>query len=140
MYNFTENEWDHFCNIYIDQETHNAPSHQTRTGTASYIKHPKLKLLLKYLPTTTGNTTDWSNCRRKFVVTLTANGHQHVIDKIFRLPDAIGDPIKYSKYKTGNYSVFSVLDPNFVESNLHGRMNNYRLVDDVRDIFVDIDS
>ena len=37
MDNLTETEWYYFRNIYISQQTHTTPSHQTRTGTQSYM-------------------------------------------------------------------------------------------------------
>ena len=56
MDNITETEWDHFCNSYIDQQTHTAHSHQARTGTPSYKYEPKLKVSLKEFPKITVNT------------------------------------------------------------------------------------
>ena len=74
------------------------------------------------------------------MATLTANGHQHIIDKNFRVLDAIGGPIKHSKYMTKNDLVFSELDLGLVGSILCGRMDNHRLAKYGRYIFLDIDA
>ena len=140
MDNLTETEWYRFRNSYIDQETHTPPSHQTRSGTLSYKKEPKLKFLLKNFTTTTVKTANWPNYRREFVATLAANGQQHVIDKNFRGPDAIRDTIKYSRYKTENDLVFRGLDLGFVESILCGRLVEHIITKDGRAVYLDIDA
>ena len=140
MDNLTETEWYRFRNSYIDQETHTPPSHQTRSGTLSYKKEPKLKFLLKNFTTTTVKTANWPNYRREFVATLAANGQQHVIDKNFRGPDAIRDTIKYSRYKTENDLVFRNLDLGLIKSSLHEGGYNHRFTKDCRHIFSDIDA
>ena len=71
---------------------------------------------------TTRKTADWPKYSRKFEATLTANGHQHVIDKKFGVPDAIEKPMEYSKYKTDNDLFFRVLDIGLVESILRQRV------------------
>ena len=65
MYNLTENEWYHFCNIYIGNKTRTTPSKQTRLFSPSYSQETKFKLSFKYytkLPEThmTGPSTGWS--------------------------------------------------------------------------------
>ena len=81
MDNISDTEWDHFCDSYIGKQTNNKKSHQKRMCTPSYKQGTKLKVSLKYFTTTTRKRLDWPKYRRNFVVTLTANVHQHVIDK-----------------------------------------------------------
>ena len=47
MENINETEWHHLRNIYIDQKTHNTPSHKTRTGYPSYRHDLNLKVSIK---------------------------------------------------------------------------------------------
>ena len=96
-------------------------------------------MTLKDLPKTTIKTAEWTKHRRKFEATLTTNGHQHDIDKILRIPDTIGDNIKYYKYKTDNDLVLSVLDLLLVETSLHDRVDKHRLTNDGISVFIDID-
>ena len=76
---------------------HTTYSHQDRTGSPSYRQEPKLKALRKSFPTNNRKTDYWPNYKRKFVGTLTSNGHQYIIDKNFKVTDTIGETTKHSK-------------------------------------------
>ena len=56
------------------------------------------------------------------------------------LPDAIGEIIKYSKYKTYNYLIFVDIDLVLVEIRFSGRLDNLSLSKDGRYFFLDIDA
>ena len=124
--------------ITSGQKTHNTPSHKNKTGNQSYMQDPKSNFKLKDSPTTKRKKPEWSEYRRKFVATLTNNGHQHVIKNKFRVTDTNGEPIKYSKYKTDNNLVFSRLDLGLVESILSVIVENNLLSKDLRNTFLDI--
>ena len=72
--------------------------------------------------------------------TLTAKGHQHVIDKTPGYLIPLGGGIKYSKYETGNDLVFSRLDLELVEIILCLIVENHIIIKDVRYVFLDIDA
>ena len=58
--------------------------------------------------------------------------------KKFRVPESIGDPIKYTKYKTGNEVLFRGLDIGLIESSLCVKVEEHILTKDVRAVFLDI--
>ena len=82
-------------------------------GSPFYKEETNLKVSLKLFPTTIKETADYPKNRGKFVATLTANVHWHVIKKI-RSPVTTGKPIKYQKYNTYNNFVLIVIDPGLV--------------------------
>ena len=74
-------------------EIQNTPLLQIKTGSSFYNNYPVLKLSLKELPTTTGNTEECTKCRRNSVSMITVNGCQHVKTKTLRLLIQLTIPI-----------------------------------------------
>ena len=109
-------------------------------GFSSHRHYPEFKVFLKEISTNNGKTAEYPNYRSNFYDTLSTNGHQYVIGKNFNFPDDICWLIKYYKYSTDNYLVFSILDLELVISIVHDIVYKHRLVKDGRGIFLDIDS
>ena len=66
------------------------------------------------------------------------NDHKHIVDKIFKIPYAIVDPIKYSKYKTQNNFILSGIELGFVGSILCGIVYTHRTINYGRSSFIGI--
>ena len=90
---------------------------------------------LKYFPTTTVKTENWTNYRRNFVATLTVKSHQNFIDKIFMVFDTIGCTIKYSKY-----FFLSGVNLEFFYRIMQEKLKNHSIAKDGRAVFIDIDA
>ena len=130
MDNITETEQDHLCNSYIDQKIHNTPSNQTIMGYPYYRQYTKLNVSPERnqaVPSTGGSL--WLHP----LPTAT-----DMLWKKVRVPESIGDPIKYTKYKTGNEVLFRGLDIGLIESSLCVKVEEHILTKDVRAVFLDI--